>query len=68
MKIGMIFAGQGSQYVGMGKAFYDEFQEARDVFDQANIDIDVKKVCFEGPEDVLNDVRAEIARVKAESE
>ena len=24
MKIGMIFAGQGSQYVGMGKAFYDE--------------------------------------------
>ena len=55
MKIGMIFAGQGSQYVGMGKAFYDEFQEARDVFDQANIDIDVKKVCFEGPEDVLNE-------------
>ena len=49
MKIGMIFAGQGSQYVGMGKAFYDAFQEAKDVYDQAHIDIDVKKVCFDGP-------------------
>ena len=55
MKIGMIFAGQGSQYVGMGKAFYDAFQEAKDVYDQAHIDIDVKKVCFDGPEDVLNE-------------
>lgn len=55
MKIGFIFAGQGSQYVGMGKEFYENFQVARDVFDQADIDIDVKKVCFEGPEDILNE-------------
>lgn len=55
MKIGMIFAGQGSQYVGMAHEFYDAFPEAKDVFDQVNIDIDVKKVCFEGPEDVLNE-------------
>ena len=57
MKIGMIFAGQGSQYVGMGKAFYDAFQEAKDVYDQAHIDIDVKKVCFEGPEEELNQTK-----------
>ncbi len=31
------------------------FQEAKDVYDQAHIDIDVKKVCFDGPEDVLNE-------------
>lgn len=55
MKIGFIFAGQGAQYVGMGKEFYEHFQEARDIYEQANIDIDVKKVCFEGPEDVLNE-------------
>lgn len=55
MKIGFIFAGQGAQYVGMGKEFYDHFPEAKVVYDQAQIDIDVKKVCFEGPEDILNE-------------
>lgn len=55
MKIGFIFAGQGAQYVGMGKEFYDHFPEAKAVYDQAQIDIDVKNVCFEGPEDILNE-------------
>ena len=55
MKIGFIFAGQGAQYVGMGKELYDHFPEAKAVYDQAQIDIDVKKVCFEGPEDILNE-------------
>lgn len=55
MKIGFIFAGQGAQYVGMGQEFYENFQVAKDVYDQANIDIDVKKICFEGPADILNE-------------
>ena len=55
MKIGFIFAGQGAQYVGMGKELYDHFPEAKAVYDQAYIDIDVKKGCFEGPEDILNE-------------
>lgn len=55
MKIGMIFAGQGSQYVGMGKEFYEQYSTAQKVFDQAHIDIDVKKVCFEGPDTLLNE-------------
>ena len=54
MKIGFIFAGQGSQYVGMGKELYDSFPEAKAVYDEADIDIDVKKLCFEGPEEKLN--------------
>ena len=54
MKLGFIFAGQGSQYVGMGQSFYEAYDVAKDVFNQADIDINVKKICFEGPEDLLN--------------
>ena len=55
MKLGFIFAGQGAQYVGMGKELYEQYEVVRDVFNQAHIDFDVKKVCFEGPEDILNE-------------
>jgi len=55
-KIGYIFPGQGAQYVGMGKDLYEKFEAARAVFDKANsiLDIDIKKLCFEGPEEKLN--------------
>mgnify|MGYP003268794168 CR=1 FL=1 len=55
MKLGFIFAGQGAQYVGMGQEFYEHFQEARDIYAQSDIDIDVQRVCFEGPVDTLNE-------------
>ena len=32
MKIGIVFAGQGAQYSGMGKDLYDSYPEARKVF------------------------------------
>ena len=48
-KIGFVYAGQGSQVVGMGKSFYDNYQIAKDVFDNIDLDIDVKKLCYEGP-------------------
>jgi len=39
----------------MGKDFYDNYEVAREYFDKANdiLDIDLKKLCFEGPEDEL---------------
>lgn len=55
MKIGFIFAGQGAQYVGMGKEFYAQYEEARNVFDGVNVDFTLKNVCFEGPKDMLDD-------------
>ena len=53
-KIGFVYAGQGSQVVGMGKSFYDNYQVARDDFDNIDLDIDIKKLCFEGPLEELS--------------
>jgi len=54
--IAYIFPGQGAQYVGMGKDLYDNFPAARDIFDKANqiLKIDLKKICFEGPDEELS--------------
>jgi [acyl-carrier-protein] S-malonyltransferase len=48
--------GQGAQVVGMGKDFYDASAAAREVFDAANdaLGLDIKSLCFNGPEDELN--------------
>lgn len=49
-----LFAGQGSQYVGMGKDLYENYSIAKKYFDQADEIIPgLKKVCFEGPEEEL---------------
>ncbi len=55
MKKAFIFPGQASQFVGMGKDLYETFDVARKLFDQANeiLGFDLKKVCFEGPEEEL---------------
>jgi [acyl-carrier-protein] S-malonyltransferase len=55
MKIAFLFVGQGSQKVGMGREVYDAYPQAKALFDLVEVDFDVKKVIFEGPEEVLND-------------
>ena len=56
MKRAFLFPGQGAQTVGMGKDFYEKYDEAKRIYDEASkiSGIDVKKICFEGPEEDLN--------------
>ena len=57
MKLAFVYAGQGSQKVGMGRDFYQEFPQFAQVFDCAPVDFDLKKLCFEGPEEQLAQTR-----------
>ena len=49
--VAYLFAGQGSQYVGMGKDLYQAFPESKAVFDKADkvLGFSLSKLCFEGP-------------------
>ncbi|MCI9155580.1 MAG: ACP S-malonyltransferase [Lawsonibacter sp.] len=57
MKLAFVYAGQGSQHVGMGKDFYEEFPGFANIFDHAPVDFDLKQLCFDGPEERLSQTR-----------
>ena len=57
MKLAFVYAGQGSQHVGMGKDFYQEFPRFAEVFDHAPVEFDLKELCFDGPEEKLAQTR-----------
>lgn len=54
-KIGFIFPGQGSQYIGMGKDFYGDFKVCKDVFDEMDdsLHMNLSEMCFNGIEEDL---------------
>ena len=46
MKVAFLFAGQGVQYVGMGKELYEKSNTFKNIFDK--LPSDVKDICFNG--------------------
>lgn len=56
MKRAIVFPGQGSQVVGMGKDFAEAMPECKALFDRANdiLGYDLASICFEGPQEELN--------------
>ncbi|WP_339120527.1 ACP S-malonyltransferase [Fusobacterium nucleatum] len=54
-KVAFVYPGQGTQYIGMGKELYENNNKAKELFDKIfnSLDIDLKNIMFEGPEDLL---------------
>ena len=57
MKLGFLYAGQGSQHAGMGQDLYEAYPTFRNIFDGAKLDFDLKRVAFSDPDGVLNQTR-----------
>ncbi len=55
MKKAILFPGQGSQFIGMGRDLYDAIPECKSIFDRASavLGYDIAAICFEGPEEEL---------------
>ncbi len=54
-----VFPGQGAQAVGMGKDLYDRYPAARELYQRADeiVGFALSRVCFEGPEEELQQTR-----------
>ncbi len=67
-KTAFIFPGQGTQCVGMGKDFFEQFSEARQVFELAGtaVGLDIKSLCFEEDERLNITEYTQIAMITTE--
>jgi [acyl-carrier-protein] S-malonyltransferase len=59
MKTALLFPGQASQYVGMGKDLYERHDRARVLFDTADeiMGTNLRQICFEGPAEDLKQTK-----------
>ena len=68
-KIMFMFPGQGAQYIGMGKAMYDKYEKAREIFDIASkvTGLDIPALCFEDNDKLNITEYTQIAMLTAEA-
>lgn len=59
MKIGFLFPGQGAQYVGMCKDFYEKYNKVKDIYGKVEeiTGVDIANISFNGDESVLNETK-----------
>jgi len=58
-KTALLFPGQGSQYIGMGKSFYEKFDAVKKIFLKSSdiLGFNIKEIMFDGPEEVLTQTK-----------
>ncbi len=67
-KIAFMFPGQGAQYVGMGKEFYENNEKSRQIYEQASaaVGLDIETLCFEENTDINITEYTQIAMLTTE--
>lgn len=68
-KLAFIFPGQGAQYVGMGKDFYEKIPVCRQIIEKAAeiSELDLEKICFEENEKISITEYTQIAMIAVEA-
>lgn len=57
MKLGFLYAGQGSQHAGMGADLYEKYPEFREIIDSVKLDFDIKEICFKDEAGLINQTK-----------